>query len=346
MINVSIVGGSGYGGGEILRILLNHPLVKVKQVTSRKYNKLPITSVHPNLRKMTNLTFCLPEEITETDLLFLCLPNGESQKLLTKVRDKAKKIIDLGADYRIKNIKEYLKYYGKHENTEYLGQFVYGLSELHRDEIKNSNYVACGGCEATCSILSLYPLLKEGIVDRTKPLIIEGKIGSSAAGAKPGISTHHPERSGCVRSYKATGHRHIAEIKQEVGFEQDLEVYLSATAIEMVRGILTTAHVFLEDDLSETDILKIYNKYYRHEPFVRIIKTKMGIYRFPEPKIVAGTNFCDIGFEKEKDSRRLVVIGAIDNLVKGTAGQAVQAMNILFGFEETTGLEFTGLHPV
>jgi LysW-gamma-L-alpha-aminoadipyl-6-phosphate/LysW-L-glutamyl-5-phosphate reductase len=346
-IKVSIVGGSGYAGGELLRLLLAHPNVEVVQVTSRQYAKFPVTIVHPNLRNYTNLKFCKPDEVVSCDLLFLALPNGESQKNIDHWMTLAPKIIDLGADFRLKELENYQKWYGEHQKPELIEKFVYGIAELHREEIKKANYVASAGCEATCSILTLYPLYKKNLID-TYRTVIDAKLGSSAAGAKSSMSSHHPERAGSVRSYKPTMHRHTAEIEQEMSLagNEKVNVSVSATAIEMVRGILVTCHVYLKEDVSELDLWKIYRQEYQSEPFIRLINDKMGNYRFPEPKILEGTNFCDIGLEKDKLSNRVVVVGAIDNLVKGTAGQAVQAMNLMYGFEERTGLEFSGLHPV
>jgi N-acetyl-gamma-glutamyl-phosphate/LysW-gamma-L-alpha-aminoadipyl-6-phosphate reductase len=177
-------------------------------------------------------------------------------------------------------------------------------------------------------------------------VIVEGKLGSSAAGNKPSLASHHPERSGAVRSYLPTMHRHTAEVEQELNFGPQPTVHMSATSIEAVRGVLATAHVFLKENLQEKDLWKVYRQEYGNEPFIRIVKTKEGVYRYPEPKILAGSNFCDIGFERDERNNRLVVISAIDNLVKGTSGNAIQAMNVMFGWDETLGLEFTGLHPV
>lgn len=342
-ITVSIIGGSGYAGGELLRILLNHPGVDIKQVTSERFAGKNIAVAHPNLRGASDLQYTKLEELESSDLLFSALPNIVSANHMPEFMKKAPKIIDMAADFRLRNADDYQKWYGlDHPHPDLLKKFVFGIAELHREEIRNAKYVACGGCEATCSILSFYPLLKEGIIENNE-IYIDAKIGSSAAGNKPSPASHHAERAGCLRSYKPTGHRHIAEILQETGAET---VNLSATAVEMVRGILITGQAKLNQDLTDRDIRKIYRTYYGNEPFIRIIKENQGIYRYPEPKLLAGTNFCDIGFEKDPNSNRLVVIGAIDNLVKGTAGQAVQAMNLMCGFDETQGLEFRGLHPI
>ncbi|MCA9385204.1 N-acetyl-gamma-glutamyl-phosphate reductase [Candidatus Dojkabacteria bacterium] len=344
MLNVSIVGGSGFGGGELLRILLNHPNITIKQITSQRFNRFPVTLAHPNLRGATQLKFSSVEDLEECDILFLALPNGVSQKNIEVYKKIAPKIIDLGADFRLKDEESYTTWYGTHSAPELLSEFTYGIAELHREELRTSNYVACGGCEATCSILTLYPLVKSDIVKKDS-VVIDAKIGSSAAGNKSSSASHHPIRSGCLRSYKPTMHRHTAEIEQELGTELG-NVHVTATAVELVRGILVTVQVFFEEDISEVDLWKLYHSAYQEEPFIRLITDKMGNYRFPEPKLLAGTNYCDIGIEKDQRSNRAVIVGAIDNLTKGTAGQAVQAMNIMHEWDERLGLEFNGLHPV
>ena len=340
-MKVSIIGGSGYAGGELLRLLLHHPQVEVVQVTSERNAGRPVSLIHPNLRKTTDLKFTNTSELKPVDLLYVALPHCSFMNNIAQYQDVSERIIDLSADFRLKNPTDYQKWYHiNHSRPELLGKFVYGIVELHREEMKNARYISSAGCNATVVILSLHPLIKNAMIDLNRPLVAETKCGSSEGGNAVSEASHHPERSGCIRSYKPTGHRHIAEIRQELG----INVHLSATSVEMVRGILMTAHVFLKEPLTENDIWKIYRKEYGEEPFIRIVKTKAGIYRYPEPKILAGSNYCDIGFELDGD--RLVVIGAIDNLMKGAAGQAVQAMNVMYGFDERTGLNFMGLHPI
>lgn len=345
-ISVSIIGGSGYAGGELLRLLLFHPNVMIKYVTSRKLAGLEVGEAHPNLRKISNLIFCTPSDVKKCDLLFVCLPNGVSTGYMDRYINVAEKIIDLGADFRIRNKNTFESWYKQPHQLPYLlSQFVYGIAELHRNELKKANYVSCGGCEATVSILSLYPLLKHHLIDGN--IIIDAKMSSSQGGNTPSFSSHHPERHGVVRSYKPTDHRHTAEIEQELGiFYDNINVSVSATTIEMVRGLLVTIHTKPQEGVTDKDIWQAYREEYNQEPFIRMIKKASGNYRYPEPKILTGTNYCDIGFSLSTRENRLVVIGAIDNLGKGTAGQAVQAMNIMYGFPETTGLTFPGLHPI
>lgn len=346
-ISVAILGGSGYAGGELIRILLNHPYVSLEAVTSRAFQGKYVQSAHPNVRNRTRLQFIDPKELTHYDLLFVALPNGVSMTMMSKLKKMATKIIDLGADFRLSDPQLFTDWYHiPHTAPKLMTEFVYGVTELHRSAITKSNYVACGGCEATVSILSLYPLIKHNIIDNR--IIIDAKMSSSQAGLVPTFSSHHPERSGVVRSYMPTGHRHTAEIVAELTpyADKPLDVAISATSLDMVRGILVTIHTTPNKNITEKDIWQAYRTEYNTEPFIRIVKERSGLYRYPEPKILAGTNFCDIGFELDTRSNRLVVIGAIDNLVKGTSGQAIQDMNCMFGFEETTGLEFLGLHPI
>jgi LysW-gamma-L-alpha-aminoadipyl-6-phosphate/LysW-L-glutamyl-5-phosphate reductase len=340
-MKVSIVGASGYGGGELLRLLLQHPQIEIQQCTSERFAGKPVTRLHPNLRKQTTLKFCSLRDLEKVDLLFTALPHSRCMQKFEEFSSLADRMIDLSADFRLKDAAAYRNWYGlDHAQPNKLGEFVYGNVELHRQEMKQARYISGAGCNATATILPLWPLFKQGVVDTARPVIAEAKCGSSEGGNSASEASHHPERSGCVRSYKPTGHRHIAEMEQELGHQ----IHFSATSIEMVRGILVTAHLFVAEGTTEKDIWQTYRRVYGQEPFIRIVKEKQGIYRFPEPKILVGTNYCDIGFELA--GTRLVVISAIDNLMKGAAGQAVHAMNVMCGFEETDGLGFAGLHPV
>ena len=341
MTSISIVGGSGYTGGELLRLALFHPQCTIQQITSERFAGKFVYNAHPNLRNATRLKFCTVSELGPCDVLFLCLPHGESMGRIDEFRRLAPKLIDLSADFRLKNTSLYSSYYGReHLRSDLLESFVYGLPELHRDAIKTADLVACPGCNATATILALSPLHGRGLIDCA---VVEVKAGSSEGGNAASDASHHPERSGAVRSYKPTGHRHLAEMKQEL---PGATIHFSATSIEMVRGILATCHVFLDTEVDEKEIWKIYREAYGNEPFIRIVKERTGIHRYPEPKLLAGTNYCDIGFERDADSNRLVIISAIDNLMKGAAGQAIQNLNLMLGIPETTGLEFPGLHPI
>jgi N-acetyl-gamma-glutamyl-phosphate/LysW-gamma-L-alpha-aminoadipyl-6-phosphate reductase len=337
----SIVGGSGYVGGELLRLLLGHPQVAVAQVTSQRYAGRFVHGVHPNLRGATALKFCGVEDLQPCDVLFLALPHGRAAAQIEQFAELSERIVDLSADFRLRDGVSYKRWSGRsHPAPDWLSRFVYGLPELRRDCLREARFVSGVGCNATAVNLALAPLARAGLIERA---IVDLKVGSSEGGNQHSEASHHPERSGSLRSFAPTGHRHQAEIEQELG---EFELHFSATAVEMVRGILCTAHVFLDEDVSEKEIWQLYRAAYGKEPFIRLVKDRKGIYRYPEPKILAGTNFCDIGFEKDEKCNRLVVLSALDNLMKGAAGTAVQALNVMMGWQETAGLGFVGLHPV
>lgn len=346
-VRVAVAGGSGYIGGDLVRLLLHHPHVELTQVTSESNQGKFLHQVHPNLRQQTRLKFTSLAQLEPCDVLFLALPHGMAQTRLEAFRGLSERIIDLSSDFRLRDVQRYKTWYGgkDHACPEMLAKFVYGIPELHRQEIMASSLVTGAGCLATTAILGLYPLARAGLLSSEQPIIIEAKVGSSAAGNSPSLASHHPERQGAVRSFEPTGHRHTAEVIQELSGTTPLTVHFSATAIEMVRGVLATSHVFLPQPMSDKDIWAIYRDAYKNEPFMRIVKERQGVYRYPEPKILSGSNFCDVGFETDPHSNRLVVMSALDNLVKGGAGNGVQAMNCMFGWEETTGLQFPGLHP-
>lgn len=340
-VRASIAGGSGYAGGELLRLLLGHPHVEVFQITSRQHAGRYVHGLHPNLRGATRLKFSAIEDLQPCDLLFLALPHGEAAGRIDKFTALAPRIVDLSADFRLRDPDLYDIWYGhRHPAPAWLENFVYGLPELHREELRRAHYVSGVGCNATAVNLALHPLAQAGLVERA---VVEVKVGSSEGGNRPSLASHHPERSGSLRSFAPTGHRHQAEMIQELGLD---DLHFSVTAVEMVRGILCTAHVFLSQNIQEKDIWRLYRAAYGSEPFIRLVNERKGIYRYPEPKLLAGTNYCDIGFEKDPRSNRLVVISAIDNLMKGAAGSAVQAMNVMMGWPEETGLSFLGLHPI
>jgi N-acetyl-gamma-glutamyl-phosphate/LysW-gamma-L-alpha-aminoadipyl-6-phosphate reductase len=340
-MRASIVGGSGYVGGELIRLLVHHPEIDLHQVTSSTYTGKPLWLPHPNLRSQTALTFSCVEDLEETDILFMALPHGEFMHAFEHYEGISPRIIDLSADFRLASSQDYERWYGHpHPRPHLLEEFVCGIVELHRKELQNARYASGAGCNATAVILAVNPLIRSGYVDPDFPVVAEAKCGSSEGGRAVSAGSHHPERSGCVRSYKPTGHRHTAEMVQELSHA----VWFSATAVEMVRGILVTAHLKMRESLAEKDLWGIYRDYYGDEPFIRLVSQKSGVYRYPEPKLLAGTNFCDIGFSVEDN--HVVVMGALDNLMKGAAGQAVHAMNVMCGFDERAGLEFGGLHPV
>jgi N-acetyl-gamma-glutamyl-phosphate/LysW-gamma-L-alpha-aminoadipyl-6-phosphate reductase len=351
MLRIGIIGGSGYVGSELLRLLLLHPQAEVTTVTSRQSVGEYVFNVHPNLRGLTQLKF-VPQDMAELqkncDLIFTATPHGGSVNLVPKLLEVGLKVIDMSADFRLKNPADYETYYGwKHAHPEMLKEAAYGLPELHREEIKNAKLVACPGCMATSAILGLAPIVKAGLVDKDK-IVVDLKVGSSGGGSKPSISSHHPERFSGVRPYKVVGHRHIAEVEQELNALTNEHVKISFTphAVNMVRGILATIYTFPKQPITSKDIWKALRGQYGSEPFIRLVKYQKGPYQLPDPKVTMGTNYCDIGFEIDEHANRLLLFSALDNMTKGAAGQGVQCMNILMGIDETTGLKSTGFHPM
>jgi LysW-gamma-L-alpha-aminoadipyl-6-phosphate/LysW-L-glutamyl-5-phosphate reductase len=344
MIRVSIVGGSGYTGGELIRILLSHPEVEIHQVTSRSHLGEYVYQTHPNLRKQTQLKFSDPSNLGSSDILFLALPHGEAQKHIEIFSQISPKIIDLSADFRLRDPDLYEKWYKTpHLAPEWLQKFVYGLPELHRLDLRTAKYVSGVGCNATATILALIPLSHAGLLLNNNAIRVEIKVGSSESGAEGNPSTHHPERSGVIRTYSAFGHRHTAEVIQELGVET---ISLTMSSVDLVRGILATAHVTNKFHIPQKELWGFYRKFASENPFIRVVKEQRGIYRVPEPKILAGSNYADIGFEYDPENEHIVSICAIDNLMKGASGTAVQCMNLMCGFDETTSLSFFGLHPI
>lgn len=343
MLKVSIVGGSGYGGGELLRLLLGHPKVEVHQATSRSHLGEYVYQVHPNLRKRTQLTFCDPAQLEPVDLLFLALPHGEAQQKIDEYAALAARIVDLSADFRLKDAAAYEKWYGHaHVAPGWLGKFIYGLPELHRDEMKGASYISGVGCNATAANLALLPLVQADLIDKNAPVLVEIKVGSSESGAGGNAGALHAERANVIRTFSPFGHRHTAEVLQE---SRLTDVSLTMTSVDVVRGALATAHARVKSGVGMKELWKACRTAASLNPFVRVVKEGRGIYRVPEPKILAGSNYADIGFDLDESNGHVIAMCAIDNLMKGAAGSAVQCMNLMMGWDETCGLEFSGLHP-
>ena len=345
MITAAIVGASGYAGGELLRLLLAHPQVQVTQITSETYAGQYAYFVHPNLRGHTDQRFSKLDDLEAVDLLFLALPHTQAMKRIEGLAAKAERIVDLSADFRLRTSAAYEKWYGApHPAPEWLERFVYGMPELYREQLAGARYASGTGCNAIVTMLALWPLYRRGLVRES---VVEVKVGSSEGGNKPSPASHHAERAGVVRTYAPVGHRHQAELIQELGLDPEQPgLHFSITSVGTVRGALATCHCLLNEELDEREAWKFYREEYGQEPFVRLVRARRGIHRFPEPKILAGANYCDIGFAGDGEHKRLVVIAAIDNLMKGAAGNAVQTMNVMYGWPETQGLEFPGLHPI
>ncbi len=341
-MNVAVVGGSGYVGGELLRILLGHPDVTIAQVTSETMVGKLVSKAHPNLRKATKLTFESRASLKPADVTFLAMPHTESAALVPELLASGGTVIDLSADFRLKDPQAYATYYGtERTDTALLAESVFGLPELHREELRRARLVAVPGCIATAAILALRPLAAAGLLGAA-PTVVDSKSGSSASGRDAGPAGLHAERSGVMRAYAPAGHRHTAEIEQETG----AKIALSCHGVEAVRGVLATVHAFPSRPLEEKELWQLYRRAYGEEPFVRLVHEGDGIHREPEPKILAGTNYCDLGFASDPHAGRTVLIAALDNLGKGAAGNAVQCLNVRAGLPETTGLGFLGLHPI
>lgn len=340
-VSAAIIGASGYTGGELCRLLLAHPRVDLVQATSRRLVGQPLHRAHPNLRGHTGQVFTTPDEPAECDVVFLCLPHGESPAVVRRYLERARLVVDLSADFRLRDAAAYRRWYGaEHPEPELAAGAVYGLPELTREQLPQARLVSGVGCNATAMILALLPLARAGLIERA---ICDIKVGSSEAGADPSAGSHHPERSGAVRTYSPAGHRHLAEVQQALG---ELRIDATVTAIEMVRGVLCTAHVEPTRRVDDRELWRAYREAYGEEPFVRIVRDRAGLHRLPDPKILAGSNHADVGFTIDEHSGRIVALSAIDNLMKGAAGSAVQAMNVAMGLEESAGLAFPGLHPI
>src|SRR5215216_5943425 len=300
MTTVSILGGSGYGGGELVRLLLAHPCVDVQQVTSRSHLGEYVYQVHPNLRKRTQLKFSDPALLEAVDILFLAQPHGEAQHHIEEYSKPGSKIIDLAADFRLRDAALYEQWYGeKHAAPEWLKKFVYGLPELHRAELTTASYVSGVGCNATASNLALLPLVKADVLHTSSPIFIEIKVGSSEGGAEGNSGSLHAERANVIRTFSAFGHRHTAEVIQEMGMKN---ISLTITAVDLVRGVLATAHAKVKQGVATKDLWKAYRAVANENPFVRVVKEQRGIYRVPEPKILAGSNYADLGFELDESN--------------------------------------------
>jgi N-acetyl-gamma-glutamyl-phosphate/LysW-gamma-L-alpha-aminoadipyl-6-phosphate reductase len=320
----------------------------VRQVTSERLDGQFIHFTHPNLRRRTQLKFVRSAALDRADVLFLCLPHGSAVSRIEHFAEIADRIVDLSADFRLRRPEDYVRWYGTpHAKPEWLERFVYGLPELHRAEIAGARYVSGVGCNATATTLAIWPLAKAGLVDTARGVICEVKVGSSEGGAVSSDASHHPERAGTMRSFAPTGHRHTAEVLQALRLcGVETPVHLSATAVDNVRGVLATAHVFATPGVTEKDLWRSYREAFNNEPFVRLVKERAGLYRYPEPKILSGSNYADVGFEFDAATGRVVALCAIDNLMKGAAGSALQCANVMCGWDESEGLDFPGLHPV
>jgi N-acetyl-gamma-glutamyl-phosphate reductase len=335
-IDVAIIGASGYTGGELLRFLKNHRNVNIKAATSRQYNGINVSKVHPHLRGSEIRFKDIKPENIDVDLVFTATPHGASMDIVPEFIERDIKVVDLSGDYRFDDISIYEKWYGLKHLAPL--EAVYGLPEIYRDKIKKSKLVANPGCFPTGAILATLPLVKENLVEN---VIIDSKTGVSGGGIKPAYAFHFPNISDNVIPYAVTNHRHMPEIQQEVSKMGDVKVSFTPHLVPVIRGISTTVHSFLKGETNSKDIKKAYESFYNGEPFVRILD----LDEIPRLSAVRGSNYCDIGCFQIDQNDRIVIISAIDNLVKGASGQAIQNMNIMFGFPEKESIDVLGLHP-
>lgn len=333
MIRAGVVGAAGYLGGELLRLLTGHPEVTVAHAVSTRFPGRRVDTVHPNLRAQTDLSFCSMDELGDCDVLLLATPHTTTMELVPKLH--APLVIDLSGDFRLGDAAAYERYYGvAHAAPELLGGFTTGCPELFRAALRAADRISVPGCMATAAILALAPLT--GLIEPT--VQIDARTGSSGSGATAGAANLHAERSGAMRVFAPVRHRHEAEVAQLTG----LDARMTATGVEAVRGVQVICHA--TGSLDEKTIRRAYRSQYGSEPFVRIVAHRQGAHRLPDPKILLGSNYCDVGFAV--DGERVALIAALDNLMKGGSGNAVQCLNIRMGWPERLGLDFPGLHPI
>lgn len=351
MIKVGIIGATGYAGNELVRLLMGHKEVEIKWYGSRSYIDQKYAQVYQNMFEIVEDT-CLDDNIEElakqVDVIFTATPQGFLAGVLTEEILQNTKVVDLSADYRIKDVKTYEAWYGiEHKSPQFIEEAVYGLCEINREKTKGARLVANPGCYTTCSILTAYPLVKEGLID-VDTLVIDAKSGTSGAGRGAKLPNLFCEVNENMKAYGVASHRHTPEIEEQLGYAAKKEVVLNFTPhlVPMNRGILATEYATLKKKADGSlptyeEVKAVYDKYYKNEKFVRVLEKGV----LPETKWVEGSNYVDINFVIDERTGRIIMMGAIDNLVKGAAGQAVQNMNILFGFDEAEGLNLVPMFP-
>ena len=346
MIKVGIIGATGYAGGELVRILMGHKEAEIVWYGSRSYIDQKYADVYRNMFQIVDAK-CMDDNIEaladQVDVIFTATPQGFLASVINENILGKTKIVDLSADFRIKDVKVYEKWYGiEHKSPQFIEEAVYGLCEVNRDKVKGARLIANPGCYTTCSILTAYPLAKEGIIDM-RTLIVDAKSGTSGAGRGAKVPNLFCEVNENMKAYGVASHRHTPEIEEQLGYASGENVTISFTPhlVPMNRGILATEYATLKKDVTGEEVKAIYDKYYADEKFVRVLGERV----CPETKWVEGSNYVDIGFKLDPRTNRIVMMGAIDNLVKGAAGQAVQNMNLLFGLPESEGLELVPMFP-
>jgi N-acetyl-gamma-glutamyl-phosphate reductase len=345
MMKAAIFGASGYTGQELTRILSGHSEVKLVAVTSRRFAGQPVAEVFPSLQGLTSLKYqnAIPSQISKVcDVVFLALPHGVSMNIAPEFIRAGKIVIDLSADYRLRDVKTYEAWYGKHDSAKFIKDAVYGIPELNRQKIKQTKFIANPGCYPTSIILGLAPLLTKKLID-VSTIIADSASGVSGAGREPLTGSLFCEVDGGFKAYKVGKHRHLPEIEQELNAlaGKKFAITFAPHLLPVKRGILSTIYATLKKDINLPELHSIYSSFYAEEKFVRICPA--GIY--PNISSVCGSNYCDIGFAIDPRTKKVIIIAAIDNLIKGAAGQAVQNMNIICGFQEDAGLQIAPLYP-
>lgn len=346
MIKVGIIGATGYAGGELVRILMGHKDAEIKWYGSRSYVDHKYADVYRNMFQIVDAK-CMDDNMEEladqVDVIFTATPQGLCASLVNEEILSKTKIIDLSADFRLKDVNVYEEWYKiEHKAPQYIDEAVYGLCEINRDLVKSARIVANPGCYTTCSILTAYPLTKEGLIDMST-LIIDAKSGTSGAGRGAKLPNLYCEVNENIKAYGVATHRHTPEIEEQLGYASGEKVVLNFTPhlVPMNRGILATEYATLKKKVTYEEVKAVYDQYYAKEKFVRVLDRDV----CPETKWVEGSNYVDIGFKIDPRTNRIIMMGAIDNLVKGAAGQAVQNMNLLFGLPEDEGLELVPMFP-
>ena len=346
MIKAGIIGATGYAGAELVRLLLGHKEVEIKWYGSRSYVDQAYASVYQNMFQLVDEK-CLDDNMEamadQVDVIFTATPQGLCASLVNENILNKVKIIDLSADFRIKDVNVYEKWYGiEHKAPQYIEEAVYGLCEVNREKIKQARIIANPGCYPTCSFLSIYPCVKEGLID-PNTIIIDAKSGTSGAGRGAKVDNLFCEVNENIKAYGVAGHRHTPEIEEQLSYAAGEPVLINFTPhlVPMQRGILVTAYASLKKDVTYEEVKAVYDKYYKEETFVRVLERDV----CPETRWVEGSNFVDVNFKIDPRTKRIIMMGAMDNLVKGAAGQAVQNMNLLFGLDEKTGLQMAPLFP-
>ena len=346
MIRVGIIGATGYAGGELVRLLMNHKEAEIKWFGSRSYVDKKYADVYQNFFQIVDEK-CMDDNMEaladEVDVVFTATPQGLCASLVNEDILNKVKVVDLSADFRIKDVATYEKWYGiEHKSPQFIEEAVYGLCEINREDIKKARLIANPGCYPTCSTLSIYPLAKEGLIDMST-VIIDAKSGTSGAGRGAKVDNLYCEVNENIKAYGVANHRHTPEIEEQLSYASGEEVLLNFTPhlVPMNRGILITAYATLKKDVTYEEVKAVYDKYYANEKFVRVLEKDV----CPQTKWVEGSNYVDVNFKIDPRTKRIIMMGAMDNLVKGAAGQAVQNMNLMFGLKESEGLELVPMFP-